>query len=297
VGVAGETEAMTGVLGVSKGAGGIGVQGEDRGGGGIGVSGFSTSGLGVQGESTGSRGVFGKSASDSGVRGESNTGDGVFGFGRRGVVGESPTFQGVFGHSTDNAGVVGESEKFHAVFGISHDVNNAGVFGTNDKGGIGIFGKGGKLAGRFEGDVEVTGKLVVDGANVIPRMGMATVNSSQGSTHIGGPVPGVPLSLTLSENGHYLLFARVVIQNDDNDPQNISASITDSDDPPHVFDRLDVRVPGRSPSAFSLQGTLIFSDAAERKMRITLQCGTFNGTALQPSIFAVLVPDFKFSTG
>jgi hypothetical protein len=310
VGVAGETESMSGVLGVSKGAGGVGVQGEDRGGGGIGVHGFSTSGRGVQGESTGSRGVFGKSDSNDGVHGESNTGNGVFGFGIRGVVGESPTFQGVFGHSTENAGVVGESETFHAVFGISHDVNNAGVFGTNNKGGfgvigvseqgIGISGKGGRLAGRFEGNVEVTGNLIVDGdvsAKLIPRMGIAVVNSSQGSTQISGPVAAVPLTLTLSENGHYVVFARVVIQNDDSDPQNVSASITDNSDPPSVFDRLDVRVPGKSPSAFSLQGTLVFSDAHEGEMRLTLRCKTFNGTALQPSIFAVQVSDFKFNTG
>lgn len=151
------------------------VKGEDTGEGGFGVHGVSKSGHGVHGDSIGSRGVFGKSASNDGVHGESDSGNGVFGFGRRGVVGESPTFQGVFGHSTENAGVVGESEKFHAVFGISHDVNNAGVFGTNDKGGFGVIGvsergigisaKGGSLAGRFEGDVEVTGDIRLTNAD------------------------------------------------------------------------------------------------------------------------------------
>jgi hypothetical protein len=151
------------------------VVGRDTGEGGFGVQGISQSGHGVHGDSTGSRGVFGKSASNDGVHGESDTGNGVFGFGRRGVVGESPTFQGVFGHSTENAGVVGESEKFHAVFGISHDVHNAGVFGTNDRGGfgvigvsdlgIGVSGKGGSLAGRFEGDVEVTGDIRLTNAD------------------------------------------------------------------------------------------------------------------------------------
>lgn len=68
-------------------------------------------------------------------------GDGVHGTGRRGVVGISPDFQGVFGHSVTNAGVVGESDRFHAVFGISHDVNNGGVFGANDSdGGFGLIG-------------------------------------------------------------------------------------------------------------------------------------------------------------
>ncbi len=47
--------------------------------------------------------------------------------------------------------------------------NDSGVFGSNDgsgngvagfsKGGIGVLGRGGRLAGRFEGDVEVTGDI------------------------------------------------------------------------------------------------------------------------------------------
>jgi hypothetical protein len=56
------------------------------------------------------------------------------------VHGQSETWQGVFGFSRDNAGIVGESVKFHAVFGNSHDVNNAGVFGTNGVGGFGVIG-------------------------------------------------------------------------------------------------------------------------------------------------------------
>jgi hypothetical protein len=108
------------------------------------------------------------------VRGENTAnGDGVVGVGRRGVVGTSDTFQGVFGKSIDNAGVVGESDKLHGMFGVGHNPNGGGVFGTNDTGGfgvigvsehgIGISGKGGKLAGRFEGDVEVTQVLRVAG--------------------------------------------------------------------------------------------------------------------------------------
>jgi hypothetical protein len=95
-------------------------------------------------------------------------GDGVFATGRRGVVGVSDDFQGVFGKSRDNAGVVGESDRMHAVFGITHSTF-AGVFGASDAGGagvagesntgIGVHGKGGRLAGFFEGDVEVTGDI------------------------------------------------------------------------------------------------------------------------------------------
>jgi hypothetical protein len=80
----------------------------------------------------------------------------------------------VFGKSVENAGVVGESDKLHGVFGTCHNPNGGGVFGTNDVGGfgvigvsdsgIGISGKGGKLAGQFEGNVDVSGKLNVLGA-------------------------------------------------------------------------------------------------------------------------------------
>jgi hypothetical protein len=103
------------------------------------------------------------------VRGENTAGgDGLFGNGRRGVVEVSDEFQGVFGKSRDNAGVLGESNKMHAVFGITHSTF-AGVFGASDAGGagvagesntgIGVHGKGGRLAGLFEGDVEVTGDI------------------------------------------------------------------------------------------------------------------------------------------
>src|SRR5207237_1275403 len=73
------------------------------------------------------------------------------------------------GKSDDNAGVAAESARFHAVFAMSHGVNNGGVLGANDNGGfgviavsdngIGIHAKGGRLAGLFEGDVEVTGDI------------------------------------------------------------------------------------------------------------------------------------------
>lgn len=129
---------------------------------------FSAQHTGVIGESGTDIGVWGEGPI-AGVIGNSESGDGVVGSGKRGVVGESRDFQGVFGRSTFEAGVAGESERFHAVSGMSHGVNNAGLFGTNDKGGfgvigvseqgIGISGKGGILAGRFEGDVEITGDI------------------------------------------------------------------------------------------------------------------------------------------
>lgn len=136
-----------------------------------GVRGTSQDGRGIEGWSTNNDGLWGISQRASGVHGVSeHNGTGVVGESKigRGVHGISETWQGVFGISRDNAGVVGESARFHAVYGESHDIHNAGVFGTNTSPGFGvsgiceqgtgIFGKG-RLAGRFEGDVEVTGDI------------------------------------------------------------------------------------------------------------------------------------------
>jgi hypothetical protein len=110
-----------------------------------------------------------------------------------GVVGSSTVGGGVGvrGKSTNNAGVFGESDGAHGVIGFAHFHLAGGVLGGNDKGGFGVMGsatssgtgvygesdtgvgvrgKGGKLAGLFEGDVEVTGALTVSGKNVDTRL-------------------------------------------------------------------------------------------------------------------------------
>jgi hypothetical protein len=157
-GVSGDSQKSAGVRGTSFD--------------GRGTEGWSTNSEGVVGISTNSTGVWGQTeGAGIAVLGTSKHGDGVFGTGRRGVVGESDTFQGVYGHSRDNAGVVGESQQFHALFGISHGSNNGGVIGINDAGGFGVIGisdtntgvavhgRGGRLAGLFQGDVQITGRL------------------------------------------------------------------------------------------------------------------------------------------
>jgi hypothetical protein len=160
-----------------------------------GVRGTSVQGRGIEGWSTTNDGVWGISSQATGVHGVSeNSGTGIFGESKigRGVHGQSETWQGVFGSSRDNAGIVGESVKFHAVFGISHDVNNAGLFGTNDVGGfgviavsetgIGIAAKGGRLAGRFEGDVEVTGDIRLTNADCAEDFDIAGLESVEPGT-------------------------------------------------------------------------------------------------------------------
>jgi hypothetical protein len=88
----------------------------------------------VKGVNTGSGGfaVWGICATGHGVHGESTSG--------RGVVGVSDGFQGVYGKSRGNAGVVGESDELHGVYGDCHNPHGAGIFGTNDKGGMGVEG-------------------------------------------------------------------------------------------------------------------------------------------------------------
>jgi hypothetical protein len=58
----------------------------------------------------------------------------------------------------DNEAIAGESDGMHAVIGLTHS-RFAGVLGISDGGGIGVQGRGGRLAALFEGDVEVTGDI------------------------------------------------------------------------------------------------------------------------------------------
>ena len=114
------------------------------------------------GEAVGN-GVFGFSMvpNASGVFGANNNG-GV------GVAGASEKNFGVRGDSTTGfAAVHGHGGK-NGVWGLTNSAADSGVFGQNDGAGAGVFGfskngagvRGlGKVAGRFEGDVEVTGDI------------------------------------------------------------------------------------------------------------------------------------------
>jgi hypothetical protein len=129
---------------------------------GVGVLGNSTTGEGVLGEGT--NGVHGKSASatDSGVWGE-NTGGGY------GVSGStSSSFQpgpvviaGVWGaNSGSGCGVKGTSQGGDGVVGASASNGHAGVSAINGGGGYGVWASG-TPAGYFEGDVRVTGDVIL----------------------------------------------------------------------------------------------------------------------------------------
>ena len=119
--------------------------------------------------------------SGPGVAGGSKDGDGVVGSGgSNGVHGQTSAsvHSGVWGENTDTGfGVAGTSSGGEGVLGIGgtngvHGQSGAdghsGVWGENTGGGVGVagtsvngfgvFGKA-RVAGRFEGDVEVTGDI------------------------------------------------------------------------------------------------------------------------------------------
>jgi hypothetical protein len=125
---------MTGE-GVHGDGGRVGVSGNSQAN--TGVSGVGGK-VGVSGASTDGIGVTAKSSSGTGVVGESSSGTGVHGINGKGASAKTNVGSGVWG----------ESENGNGVSGISQNA-------------IGVFGKGGRLAGRFEGDVEVEGDIRV----------------------------------------------------------------------------------------------------------------------------------------
>ncbi len=103
-----------------------------------------------------------------GVYGESRKGSGVHGvghFNRPAVVGINdwdPRKRGPHTRAAPlGAGGNGgwfESARGEGVRGWSHNSSHGGVVGVNTGNGIGVYGKG-RIAGFFEGDVEVTGDI------------------------------------------------------------------------------------------------------------------------------------------
>lgn len=167
-GVVGESEGFHGVFGKSRDN--VGVAAESQNAEAMNAQSHSAlhaaiiaindaNGIGVQGRSGGNVGVFGESNTSRGVHGTSNTHLGVSGDSQRGpgVRGTSVENRGTEGFSTNLEGVVGISKQSTGVLGIG-EASGTGVIGQSTS-GIGVHGKGGRLAGFFEGDVEVTGDI------------------------------------------------------------------------------------------------------------------------------------------
>jgi uncharacterized coiled-coil protein SlyX len=128
-------DAGPGVRGVSKAAGVVGESKTWHG-----VAGFTQS-------SSGGVGIYGNGPAIAiGVLGESTAG--------AGVEGRSQSGPGVFGQSSA-AGVWGKSSNWHGVAGES----------ASSSGGAGVYGKG-QRAGLFEGNVDITGNLTIQGVSI-----------------------------------------------------------------------------------------------------------------------------------
>ncbi len=154
-----------------------------------GVSGSSTTFNGVIGYTTakGHAGVAGvcDSGEGNGVYGRSGLANGVIGYasgeGGCGVVGDSKKYNGVLGitHTDAHSGVAGICESPSNGNGVLGHARGAGVgvYGLSEK-GTGVFGtsKSGR-AGFFHGDVEVTGDIILSGADVAEQFDISEVGS------------------------------------------------------------------------------------------------------------------------
>jgi hypothetical protein len=114
--------------------------------------------------------------------------------------------------------------------------------------------------------------------------GIAFVNSNEGGPPLNNFNDVVVLRLQVKP-GTYVVFGRVVILNQDGDPQNASARVT-SKDGSNLIDKVEVRIPGRTTrSSVSLQGTV----RVDQTDLVDIRCSTFNGQATNSSLFAIEV--------
>jgi hypothetical protein len=152
-------------------------------------------------------GVFGGNDSTTATTSGQAVGNGVFGFSNvpnaSGVFGANNNGGfGVAGNSDNNFGVLGTSANSFAavhghggkngVWGFTVSATDSGVFGQNDgdgfgvagfsKNGTGVLGRGGRLAGRFEGDVEVTGDIRLANADCAEDFYVAGAESIEPGT-------------------------------------------------------------------------------------------------------------------
>jgi hypothetical protein len=201
-------------------------------------------GNGVFGLSTvpNASGVFGANNNGGiGVSGNSATGDGM-----RATTGSSAN-SGIYANNTATTPAPAGTPGGNGVFGLSTVPNASGVFGANNNGGtgvsgvsssgVGIFGVGGKLAGEFDGNVQVTGTLNSTGPDygVVGNAtgtgtGVMGYSGPTGGTGVAGhssgggvgvfgfidPIPGstppggITLPVTAPENPAYLGVAGVI---------------------------------------------------------------------------------------
>lgn len=178
-GVEGWATVSEGVVGVSNTGNGVWGQTE---GAGVGVLGTSPNGTGIHGKSVRSFGVVGESVSGRGVVARSDTDYGLRASSRTsaGIRGSSVEGRGVEGWATNAEGVVGISANGTGVWGQTEGAG-IGVAGSSAH-GIGVHGKGGRLAGLFDGDVEVTGDLRLTNADCAEDFDIADADAVEAGT-------------------------------------------------------------------------------------------------------------------
>jgi hypothetical protein len=152
---------------------------------GAGVAGEASKGAGLLGTSTSHHGVHGINGARSGVTapaaagviGESRTGDGVFGSSLRriGVEGASTHGTGVFGWSQDGEGLHGEthSKKVAAVAAINANPSStsAALYAEH---------KGPGPAALVRGNLEVTGDVILQGADYAEELTVSSADVAPG---------------------------------------------------------------------------------------------------------------------
>jgi hypothetical protein len=122
-------------------------------------------------------------------------------------------------------------------------------------------------------------------------MGIAVVGSGQGNFNLHNFDDVTIFKLIVKERGSYVVFARVVLSNDDSDPQNATVRLTHNDGA-FIIDRTDFRMPNGSSYTVHLQGTLNVDPGTPKV--VDFRCQTFKGFAKQFSLFAVQVDELRF---
>jgi hypothetical protein len=167
VGVEGQSDLGVAIAGHS--VSGFGVHGFSENN--FGVRAVSTSGVGLRATSVSGRaleatadqngiGVVAQSNGGAGVLGISNTNDGVVGKSNSafGVLAQSNSGVGLRATSESDRPAIEAQAKQNGIAVVAQSNGADAVFGVSAT-GIGVHGKGGHLAARFEGDVEVTGDV------------------------------------------------------------------------------------------------------------------------------------------
>jgi hypothetical protein len=170
----------------------------------------------VFGQATASgRGVVGVSQDHTAVEGNTVNGMGVFGSAAPGGAG-----RGVVGVGRSGTGIEGSSETGSGVWAVSGQ-------------GVGIHAKGGQLAGYFDGPVEITGNLTIQGVSIqawLQRIialeqevtHLETHAAGHGGGHGGGgggaamPFLSVSAMPNMTENGYDVLIGSTGWSKDEN---------------------------------------------------------------------------------